>query len=264
MPMRPSLVFLSTVAALALAACAQNSQQASDTSGAAANASDSSNASTQGPTGLRMYLPNSGITSRHVADQFNFNDVATESRGKPVPLVVLGDPLGADRQALGQAIAQDLHGSNWAGTGITFVPTTGAALSQSRAIDDRSISPYSLVMMVNGPNNITAQALCSNPAIDSRVATAPGAAPPRSGTSGASGSAPQSGAAVGASGGANASPVTVISALCRYDKEVSDVVGKTNVTGVTDPAFRGLVNATLAEMAGPQSTNANDTMQGDK
>jgi hypothetical protein len=262
MPMRPSLVFLSTVAALVLAACAQNSQQASDTSGAAANASDSSNASTQGPTGLRMYLPNSGITSRHVADQFNFNDVASESRGKPVPLVVLGDPLGADRQALGQAIAQDLHGSGWAGPGVTFVPTTGAALSQSRAIDDRSISPYSLVMMVNGPDNITAQNLCSNPALDSRVAAAP-AAPARSGTTGASGAAPQSGAAVGASG-AGASPVNVISALCRYDKEVSDVTGKTNVTGVTDPAFRGLVNATLAEMAGPQSTSANDTMQGDK
>ncbi|HTI85494.1 MAG TPA: hypothetical protein VL966_02735 [Alphaproteobacteria bacterium] len=261
--MRPSHVFLSAVAAFALAACAQNSQQASDTSGAAGNASASSAASTQGSTGLRMYLPNSGITSRHVADQFNFNDVATESRGKPVPLVVLGDPMGADRQALGQAIAQDLHGSNWAGSGITFVPTTGAALSQSRAIDDRSISPFSLVMMINGPNDVTAQAMCNNPAIDSRVASAPGATPPRSGTSGASGTAPESGAAMGASA-ANSSPVTVISALCRYDKEVSDVSGKTNVTGVTDPAFRGLVNATLAEMAGPQSTNANDTLQGDK
>jgi len=262
--MRPSCVFLSTVAAFALAACAQNSQQASmsESSGAAGNASASSEASTQGPTGLRMYLPNSGITSRHVADQFNFNDVATESRGKPIPLVVLGDPMGADRQALGQAIAQDLHGSSWAGAGITFVPTTGAALSQSRAIDDRSISPYSLVMMINGPNDITAQAMCSNPAIDSRVAAAP-ATPPRSGTTGASGATSESGAAVGASG-ANASPVMVVSALCRYDKEVSDVSGKTSVTGVTDPAFRGLVNATLAEMAGPQSTNANDTMQGDK
>jgi hypothetical protein len=274
--MRPSRILFSTVAALALAACSQNSMSdRSETSGAAAGSSTGTASGTQGPTGLRAYLPNSGITSKHVADQFSFNDVATESRGKPVPLVVLGDPLGADRQALGQAIAQDLHGSNWAGQGVTFAPTTGQALAQSRVIDDRSISPFSLVMMINGPDNITAQNLCSNPAIDPRVAaatnnasasrsTAAANANRSSGTTGATGSAAApSGAAAGASG-ATAAPVTVISALCRYDKEVSGVVGRTDVTGVQDPAFRGLVNATLAEMSGPESSSANDAMQGDK
>ncbi|MGE5540146.1 MAG: hypothetical protein ACM30I_16140 [Gemmatimonas sp.] len=252
----------------------------SDTSGSAASSRSSTATSTQGPTGLRAYLPHSGITSKHVADQFSFNDVALESRGKPIPLVVVGDPLGADRQALGQAIAQDLHASNWAGPGVNFAPTTGAALAQSHLIDDRSISPYSLIMMINGPNNITAQNLCSNPAMNVGVAAA---TPPagssslnRSGTTGASGTAARSGAAAGASssgaaaGAARPSATTggnmatVVSALCRNDREVSSVVGRTNVTGVQDPAFRGLVNATLAEMGGPQSTNANDTMQYDK
>jgi hypothetical protein len=215
-----------------------------------------------------MYLPNSGIVSKHVADQFSFNDVALESRGKPVPLVVLGDPMGADRQALGQAIAQDLHGSGWAGPGVTFAPTTGAALAQSRVIDDRSISPFSLIVMINGPQNVTSQNLCTNPALDASTAAATPNRPAAtanadrgSGTTGASGTASGQGAAAGASG-ATGSPVTVISALCRFDKEVSGVMGRTNVTGVQDPAFRGLVNATLAEMSGPESTTGTDTFQG--
>jgi hypothetical protein len=283
--MRPSRVLLSTVAALALAACSQTSSS-SDRNGTAASASTTD--TSQGPTGLRAYLPHSGITSKHTADQFSFNDVATESRGKPVPLVVVGDPLGADRQALAQAIAQDLHGSNWAGPGVTFAPTTGAALAQSRVIDDRSISPYSLVMMINGPANITSQNLCSDPGMDPRVAAAPAVnainnasraasnnanraaanananANRPSGTSGASGASGGANSSTGAAAAASGAPVTVVSALCRYDKEVSGVVGKTDVTGVQDPAFRGLVNATLAEMSGPESSTANDTMQGDK
>ena len=252
--MRELRLLLCTAAAFALAACTQNTM--SDSGGTATGSRSATESSTQGPTGLRAYLPNSGITSKHVADQFSFSDVATESRGKPVPLVVLGDPLGADRQALGQAIAQDLHGSNWAGQGVMFVPTTGAALNQSRAIDDRSISPYSLVMMVNGPDTVTSQNLCSNPALETRADQAPA----RSGTSGATGTS-SGGAAAGASG-ASTVPVTVVSALCRYEKEVSGVVGKSSVTGVQDPAFRSLVNASLAEMSGPESTN--DSLQGDK
>jgi hypothetical protein len=84
---------------------------------------------------------------------------------------------------------------------------------------------FSFVMLVNGPLNATAAALCADPS-KAPAATA----------------APTTG------------EVRLIGGLCRYDQDMAEVTGQVEgVTGPQDPKFHNLIVAATQELTTPQT-----------
>ena len=210
--MQPSRILFCTVAALALTACSQEPSMS-----------------------LSSYMPKqqSTIVSEHLADQFDADDLALESNGKAVPVVAGGSDLGTNPHLLTQTVAQNLQGANW-GAPLNFVPASGQALERNNMANDSRISPYSIIVMVNGPSDVTAAQLCADPAL---ADTASAASMPMT---------------------SSATDVKMTSALCRYNTEVSAATGTAaNVNGPQDPAFRNLLMTAANEMTRPSSNQSN-------
>jgi hypothetical protein len=211
--MQPSRALLYTIATIALAGCSQGT----------------------GMTRMSSYVPQSAVSSQQLSDRFNGNDVALESGGKPVPVVIGGSNLGGNRMTITQNAIQDLQHGNW-GAPVNFAPASGQTLAMAQNGDDSNstLSPYSIVMMVNGPSDITAANLCANPAL----------------------------ADTAASTSYTPTNVRLVSALCRYDQEISDSTGVAHINGPNDPALHNLISSAAVDLTGPStvSTQHNESL----
>jgi hypothetical protein len=91
-------------------------------------------------------------------------------------------------------------------------------------------------MVFDAPRDVTGAQLCANP----EIADVPVASPAPSGST------------------------TLLSSLCRYDKQVSETTARVaSVRGPDDPAIGDLVNASIKELTTPVSIEGSDSLQND-
>jgi hypothetical protein len=225
--MKTKHVLMSTIAVIGLAACSSQQDTGSGYSGTGS-----------GGGVMSSFYPGGASTVVHqqTADLFNYQDVAIDSGGKPIPVVVGGGGSMA-HPSLTAGVAQEIQGGSW-GAPLHFVPASGRELARANLDTDREkiASPYSVVMLFDAPRDVTGAQLCAEPSI----ADAP--------------------AASAAAGGGT----TLLSALCRYDKSVSETTARVaSVRGPDDPAIGDLVNASVRELTTPMSIESSDTIKYD-
>lgn len=209
--MQPTRALFYALATLTLSACSQGTE-------------------TRLSSTANSYVPHSAMASQHVNSQFNGDEIALESRGKPIPVVVGGSNLNGANMSLAQSAARDLQRGKW-GAPVAFVPASGltVAANNDNIGDSSNLSPYSVIMTVNGPSDITAANLCANPALADRVSST------------------------------DISPATTVrltSALCRYDTEVSESTGvASNIAGPDDQALHNMIASAALDLTGPSTTS---------
>jgi len=218
-------MLLSTVAVIALAACSSQ-----DTGSGYSGSGDSA--------GMRSSFYPGGATSvvyQHMDSSFNYQDVVSDSRGRPVPVVVGGGGTTA-HPSLTAGVAQEIQSANW-GSPLSFVPASGRELTQANTDPNREriASPFSIVMMFDAPRDITGSQLCAEPTLADAPATA-----------------------------AMSGSTTLLSALCRYDKAISQTTARVaSISGPNDPAIGDLVNASVGELTNPASVENSDSLGSD-
>jgi hypothetical protein len=176
------------------------------------------------------------VTYVQTDDLFNYQDVALGSRGKPIPVVVGGSGAAA-HPSLTAGVAQEIQGAAW-GAPLQYIPASGQELARANSDPnrDRIASPFSIVMMFDAPRDVTGAQLCAEPSL----ADAPVAPTASSGST------------------------TLLSALCRYDKQISEATARVaSVRGPDDPAIGDLVNASVKELTTPISIEGSDSLQND-
>ena len=224
MTVKPLL--LSTVAAIGLAACSSSQDTGSGYSGT-------------GGSGMMSSLYPGGASTvvyQQSNDLFNYQDVAIDSRGKPIPVVVGGSGVVSD-PSLTAGVAQEIQGATW-GAPLRFVPASGRELM--RANDDpkrdQLASPYSIVMLFDAPQKVTGAQLCAEPSI----ADAPSAA------------------------ATSSNSTTLLTALCRYNTPISETTARVAaIRGPNDPGIGDLVNASIKELTTPMSVEPSQTIKYD-
>lgn len=154
-------------------------------------------------------------TVSQVDSRFDSDDYAHEASVKPILVVVRGSAFGLDQRTLEQVVASDMQGADWSPHArLTTVPSNDVA------------KIFSFVILVNGPQDLTAAALCRDPA---RMQVQ--AAPTASGE------------------------VRLVSGLCRYDEDMVEVTGRLDgLSGPQDPRFHNLIAAAMQEMTSPKET----------
>lgn len=223
--MKAKHVLMSTVAVIGLAACSSQQDTGSGYSGSGGGLANSIY-----PGGAPS------VVYQQTGGMFNSHDVALESRGRPMPIVV-GANGGAAHPSLTTGVTQEAHGANW-GAPLHFVPASGRELAQANADPDRGqiASPYSIVMMFDAPREVTGAQLCANPEIADMPAVA----------------------------SASSSSTTLLSSLCRYDKQISETTARVaSVRGPDDPAIGDLVHASVKELTTPMSIEGSDSLEND-
>lgn len=157
-----------------------------------------------------------GITTVSQRDsRYESDDYAHEASVKPILVVVRGTAFGLDQRALEQVVAANMQGADWGPHArFTTVPSP----------DNARI--FSFVMLVNGPRNATAAALCRDPSQAPAATEAPGPGEFR-----------------------------LIGGLCRYDQNMAEVTGRVDgVAGPQDPKVHKLIVAATQELTTPQVT----------
>src|SRR5437879_3292914 len=85
-------------------------------------------------------------------DLFDSNDMSRELSSKDTLVTVRGSAFGLDQRSLERTIVRDMQGAAWSPK-PKLTTTPGSNVGQM----------WSFVMMVNGPLNATAAALCADP-----------------------------------------------------------------------------------------------------
>jgi hypothetical protein len=217
-------LLVSTVAVIGLAACSSQ-----DTGSGSSGTGSSGLMSSIYPGGA------STVVYQQSADIFNYQDVAIGSRGKPIPVVVGGG--AASDPSLTAGVAQEIQGATW-GAPLHFVPASGRELMRANEDPkrDQLASPYSIVMLFDAPQKVTGAQLCADPTI----ADVPMA------STGSSGS------------------TTLLTALCRYDRPISETTARVaSIRGPNDPGIGDLVNASIKELTTPMSVEPSQTIKYD-
>lgn len=153
-------------------------------------------------------------TVSQLDDRYDSDDYAHEASVTPILVVVRGTAFGLDQRSLEQAVASNMQGADWGPHArFTTVPSNNVA------------KMFSFVMLVNGPRDATAAALCRDPSKAPAGITAP-----------------------------PAGEVRLIGGLCRYDQDMAEVTGRIDgVSGPQDPRFRKLIVAATQELTTPQT-----------
>ncbi|MGE5540147.1 MAG: hypothetical protein ACM30I_16145 [Gemmatimonas sp.] len=149
-------------------------------------------------------------------DIYDSADMSREIAAKDTLVVVRGSAFGLDQRALEQAIVSDMQGAAW-GPQPRLTTTPGSNVGQM----------WSFVMMVNGPRNVTAAALCRDPAQAPALTEA-----------------------------LPAGEFRLVGGLCRFDKNMTEVTGRLEgVTGADDPRVRRLIMAATQELTTPTTAD---------
>jgi hypothetical protein len=207
--MRHITAILTSALALGLAACSQDSpsmSQRMDSVGDSISNATANSSTTQG-----------------MSSTISTTDFQQRAAMHPIPVMVHGGALGLDRPALERKVANDMQGSTW-GPKARFMPSYQQVMpSQGHE--------FSIVMMVNGPQQVTGADLCaaSVPKNMKPATASPKATPMKKGD------------------------VRVLSALCHYDHTVNQVEARaTSITGASDPAFDKLIVTAANQLTQPQ------------
>jgi hypothetical protein len=167
--------------------------------------------------GLAACAQSSPITtvSEELSNTYGPDDFARQASVAPVPVIVHGRAAGLTHQQLVQAVNADIQDSTW-GANTRFV-------SESSKVDAADThNEFSMVIMLNGPSDVTSAQLCAEPM------TKAGDAPATSGH------------------------VHLVAALCRYDATISGVEASVDgVQGAGDPKLHQLIEAAGNELTAP-------------
>jgi hypothetical protein len=148
-------------------------------------------------------------------DLFDSNDMSRELSSKDTIVHVRGSAFGLDQSALERTVVSNMQGAAW-GPQPRLTPTPGSNVGQM----------WSFVMMVNGPLNVTAAALCRDPSQAPALTQEPPSGEFR-----------------------------LVGGLCRFDKNMTEVTGRVQgVTGPDDPRVRRLIVAATQELTTPRVT----------
>ena len=199
--MRYTTVLLTSAFALGMTACSQNSPTVSQR--------------------VNNTMANS-TTTQTLSGTIDTSDFQKRAAVEPIPVLVQSGALGLDRPALERKVTTDMQGSNIWGPKARFTP----AYQQTMPTQGHE---FSVVMMVNGPQQVTGADLCAAavPKNIRPVATAP--TPMKKGD------------------------VRVLSALCHYDQTVNQVEARaTSINGASDPAFDKLIVTAANQLTQPQ------------
>jgi hypothetical protein len=163
------------------------------------------------------------------------NDV---SRGD-MPVYIAGSTFNQNAKAFVDTVVANMQGADWnphAHFTGTPGPNTSRIYSYAMAFGDPSVTGASLCAATDRPT----YAVPGYP---------PGAYPMGSGARNlpSNSTVPDS-----VSPGAG---VTLVAALCRYDKSTSAVTARVNATGPNDPKFRSLVRTAVLELTRPNQIN---------
>lgn len=181
--MRASHLFLFSLAALGLGACASD-----------------------------------GITTvTQMSSAYDSDDYAHEASVKDILVVVRGSAFGLNQPQLEQVVTQDMQGGGW-GPNPHFTTVPG----------DNVGKMFSYVMVLNAPDDLTAEAACNNPSKIPVVTQAP---------------------PVGA--------VHLLGTMCRYDASMIDTNARAvDVTGPQDPRFRELIRTAMMQLTTPLTSDS--------
>lgn len=207
--MRHTTVILTSALALGMAACSQDSPSMSQRM---SSVGDSINNATANSS-----------TSQGLSSTISTTDFQQRANTHSIPVMVQDGALGLDRPALERKVANDMQGSTW-GPRARFMP----AYQQTMPSQGHE---FSVVMMVNGPQQVTGADLCaaSVPKGMKSAATSSTSAPMKKGD------------------------VRVLSALCHYDQTVNQVEARaTSINGASDPAFDKLIVTAANQLTQPQ------------
>lgn len=153
--------------------------------------------------------------SEDISNTYGPDDFARQATVESVPVIVHGRAAGLTHQQFVQAVNADIQDSTWGAT-TRFVPES----SKVDAADNHN--EFSMVIMVNGPNDVTGAQLCAEPMT-------------------------KSGDMASASGS-----VHLVAALCRYDSAISGVEASVDgIQGASDPRLQQLIQTAGNELTAP-------------
>lgn len=153
--------------------------------------------------------------SEELSNTYGPDDFARQASVESVPVIVHGRAAGLTHQQLVQAVSADIQNSTW-GANTRFMPES------SKADAANNSNEYSMIMMLNGPNDVTSAQLCAEPMTKAGD------------TSSASGN------------------VHLVAALCRYDAPISGVEANVDgVQGASDPRLQQLIETAGNELTAP-------------
>lgn len=174
------------------------------------------------------------VVENEHSSTFGSEEYAHDASRGDIPVVVAGSAFGLGQRLLADIVVRNMQGADWS-PHAHFTAQPGAETARM----------YSYAMLFNGPQDITASALCAEPRTASSV--------------------PPSGA------GAAAVNMTLVAALCRYNVATMGVTARVaNVSGPDDPKFRSLVRTAVFQLTRPNqrrigrdhdsgSSNSNDS-----
>lgn len=156
---------------------------------------------------------NDGITTvTQMSSAYDSDDYAHEASVKDILVVVRGSAFGLNQQQLEGLVIENMQGAGW-GPNPHFTTVPGNNVGKM----------FSYVMVLNGPPDITADAVCRNP---SKIPALKQAPPP--------------------------GEVRFLGTMCRYDADMIDVDARAeNITGAQDPRFRELIRTAMLELTTP-------------
>jgi hypothetical protein len=150
----------------------------------------------------------------------------------PVLVRVAGTAFNMDPQSFTNRVVENMQGADWSPHArFTAVPSPNTARI------------YSYAMMFGSSPAVTGANLCAASDAPNATGTSATSAPPRTANA-ASGIAGSSGA------------LTLVAALCRYDKPTMGVTARVaDAGGPDDPRFRSLVRSAVLELTRPNQNN---------
>lgn len=156
---------------------------------------------------------------------FDPNEYHRDASKGDILVLVRGGLPGVEQKTLEKYIVDRMQGADWSPHAhFTIAPGPDVARM------------YSFVMMMNGPKDVTAEALCANP-----QKSHPMVQPSKPGD------------------------VTLTAGLCRYTEEMTDVSGRVSgVNDLGDPRLHELIADSVHEMTRPINTDPFDHHNSDE
>ena len=163
------------------------------------------------------------IVKNEESSQYSINEYNQDAATGDVVVVVRGGLPGVMQQALENFVVAHMQRADW-GPHAHFTATPGPNTART----------FWFAMLINGPRNVTASALCANPSV---------IYPPDQTTP--------------------AGRVTLVAGICRNTRAMMGVSGQVDgIMDLTDIKFHQLITATVQQLTSPQinspSSGGND------
>jgi hypothetical protein len=165
---------------------------------------------------------------------FSSSEYGSDVSKGDVPVYIAGTTFNQDPKAFVDKVVSDMQGSDWnphAHFTGTPGPNTSRIYSYALAFGDPSVTGANLCSATDKPHYAASGYPAGAYPMGTGVRTTSNATAP------------------------NAAGVTLVAALCRYDKSTSAVTARSDATGPNDPKFRELVRTAMLQLTQPNQFN---------